>query len=342
LVELCISEGARMAEPGEFTQRAFLNGRMDLTQAEGVRDTIAAQTDAQLRQANLHRDGALNRRIGELREQVLNLLTAVEASVDFSEEVGDFDREMGAEKIRSILHDLDLLRSTASAGRIIREGLRIAIVGPTNAGKSSLLNALLDSDRSIVTDIPGTTRDFVEETVDLGGVQCVLYDTAGLRQTDDVVEALGVARTHEISANVDLIWYVYDSTLGWTEVDDEAVKRAIRPVQVVANKCDLKDEGPGLHISTLTRAGFDKLIDSVRQMIDGFDTRVLINRRHEVPLRQASQALSNSLEAMANNLPDDLISVGLGEAARHLGEITGESASPDIIDRIFHDFCIGK
>lgn len=342
LLELCIEHGARMAEPGEFTQRAFLNGRIDLTQAEGVRDTIEAQTDAQLRQASLHREGVLHRRISSMREQVLGLLVSVEASVDFSEEIGDFDRSGGLSTVEGLTVEIDKLLSTLPAGRVLRNGLRIAIVGPPNVGKSSLLNALLGSDRAIVTDIPGTTRDYVEEQIDLGGVVCTLIDTAGLRETQDVVEALGVQRTRTIAANADEVWYVYDATIGLNEADCEWIDSSPRTVTVLANKSDLRRGSRGLPISALTREGLAELIRIVAIRIECADSAPFINLRHEQPLSAARQALDSVRAAIENDLPDDLLSVGLRDAAEQLGAITGETATPDVIERIFHDFCIGK
>lgn len=362
LVEACIRAGARMAEPGEFTQRAFMNGRIDLTQAEAVRDTIEAQTDAQLRFANLNREGALHREVGAISDECIGLLAAVEASVDFAEEIGEFDREAGREKVDNLLRRIAELLNTAEAGRIMRQGLRIAIVGPPNAGKSSLMNALLGTDRSIVTDVPGTTRDFVEEQADIGGVPCVLIDTAGLRDTDDPVESIGVQRTRAQAANADLIWYVYDSSVGWTDADVAAATSFGRPVLVVANKADLIKVEPvgrlavppipscppfpyAASVSARTGLGLDFLGADIHETIFDpweFDSGPTINLRHQPLLERAQTALVGVAATLDGDQPDDLLSVGLQEAIGALGEITGETATPDIIDRIFHDFCIGK
>ncbi len=342
LVESCIAEGARHAEPGEFTLRAFLNGRLDLTQAEAVRDTVDARTDSQLRAANFNRKGVLRREVSALRESVLTLLARVEASVDFSEEIGDLDRDRMAEGVRAMIDRLDQLLATADAGMIVRNGYRIAIVGPPNAGKSSLLNALLGEARSIVPAIAGTTRDYVEEVLEVAGIPVVLIDTAGLRSTEDLVETIGIERTRTIASNADEVWYLYDAVAGWTAVDDAVIQTIERPVTILANKSDLAPATVGTPISALTRAGLDTLLGTLSKSIHQVESGPLINLRHKPLLEQARIALSDCLKSMAADAPDDLLSVLLTEAASHLGAITGETATPDMIHRIFHDFCIGK
>lgn len=374
LVAACIQADARMARPGEFTERAFLSGRIDLTQAEAVRDTVEAQTDAQLRLANLHREGALNREVAALAEETLSLLAAIEASVDFSEEIGELDRSAATRRIGALLENVGKLLATAESGRILREGLRIAIVGPPNAGKSSLLNRLLGHDRSIVADTPGTTRDYVEERADLGGVPCVLIDTAGLRETDDEVESIGVNRSRLIAANADLVWYVFDATscvsrqhgegAGWFVRADLPTNDSER-FWLMANKCDLlrapqpantqrptpqhqdpkpQTPNPEPHpISALTGQGIPALIGRLRAYADlDRDPGPRIAPRHAPLLERTRTALQQVQTVLQSPVPDDLAAVGLRDAAQALGEITGETTTPDIIERIFHDFCIGK
>lgn len=346
LVEECRREGARMAGPGEFTQRAFMNGRMDLSQAEGVRDTVMAQTDAQLRQANLHRDGALRQEVQEMADEAMQLLTSVEASVDFSEEIGDLDRDHALQVLEDLRTKAETLLATAAAGRIMRYGLRIAIIGPPNAGKSSLLNVLLGVNRAIVSDVPGTTRDYLEEQADLGGVLCVLFDTAGLRERPGHVESIGIQLARAIASNADEIWYIYDASLGWEPSDDAALAHFDRSVLVLANKSDLPPAASTKHgslaISAITRAGLPSLIEHVQSKLTRADERPFINERHRVALEAAILGLTSAVDAIKHDLPDDLVSVGLRETIVRLGEITGETATPDIIERIFHDFCIGK
>ena len=348
LVSRCIAEGARMAEPGEFTLRAFLNGRIDLTQAEGVRDTVNASTELQLKQAAFLREGVLFSRIRALRERVVAQLTAVEASVDFSEEIGSYDRVGASIFVRGVLHDLDHLISGAENGRIVREGFRIALVGPPNAGKSSLLNALLGTERAIVTEIAGTTRDYVEEQVSLGGVLCVLFDTAGLRDSSDRIESIGIQRTRAIAAKVDEVWYVYDALAGFSVADENNVRGFEQQVVLLANKCDLllrptnEANDCSLRVSALTGEGLDDLRSHVQKKVERAAHEPLINLRQKEPLENARAAMLTVLDAIEHDLPDDLLAVGLRSAAEHLGHVTGETATPDIIDRIFHDFCIGK
>lgn len=336
-VNACIGAGARMARAGEFTERAFLNGRIDLTQAEAVRETIDALTAAQLREANRNREGALGREVSTLREIAIRLRAAVEASVDFSEEIGDFDREDGKRVAGMIAARLETLLGTAEVGRILRQGLRVAIVGPPNAGKSSLLNALLGTERAIVTEIPGTTRDYVEETADFNGLPVVLIDTAGLRETADPVEAIGVQRSRAQAAGADVIWFVFDANGPTPEVPAFGP-----PVLMVANKIDL---GGGwedaLGVSAATREGLPELVASVAPFFDRVSGPTVSPRVAEL-LRRAAQEVEGIHHHLGWDSPDDLTSVLLSELIETLGEVTGETASPDMIAQIFKDFCVGK
>lgn len=342
-VEACVREGARMAEPGEFTQRAFLNGRIDLTQAEAVRETIDALTDAQLKQANRNREGALRQEVEALRAEAIRMLAAVEASVDFSEEIGDFDRSAATRTATSMLVRIAQLRKGAKVSRIVRDGYRIAIVGPPNAGKSSLLNRLLGADRAIVTDIPGTTRDFVEERADFDGVPVVLVDTAGLRETADLVEKIGIERTRSRAAEADEIWFLYDGTRGLTTEDREEIAQLGPSVRLLANKCDLGEtKGEGIRISVNEGHGIDALVESVREKVLHHVPAVAINERQANHLQECEDILANLSEFLASDVPDDLLSVFLNDLIATLGRITGQTAEESMIERIFHDFCVGK
>lgn len=338
MLEAAKEFGARPAEPGEFTQRAFMNGRVDLTEAEGVRDTIEAETEAQLRLANLMRDGELHQILRSLSDDLVGVLAAIEASVDFSEEIGEIDPDALGGRIQTVLTSLSDLLATAYTGRIMREGLRIAIVGPPNAGKSSLLNRLLGTERSIVTEIAGTTRDYVEERVDFDGFPVVLIDTAGLRETDDVVESIGVQKSRAIAADADLIWYVVDSR----EASESFIPEFERQLIRIANKIDLQTASSGfVGISCATGEGLEALIESAKEQFDN-PRGIAIHLRHQPELESAIEELSVAKEVLDYHRPPDLAAVGLRSAIQALGRITGETADADMIARIFRDFCIGK
>jgi tRNA modification GTPase len=343
LIQLCLDAGARYAEPGEFTLRAFLNGRIDLTQAEAVRDTVEAQTDAQLRAANALREGALRDQVRSLRDRAIGLLAAVEASVDFSDEIGELDRSVAQHTLRGIREALEGLLSLASSGLILRRGLRIAIVGPPNAGKSSLLNAILKSERAIVTDVPGTTRDTVEEAADFSGFPVVLIDTAGLRESQDPVESIGIQRSRAAAANADRIWYVYDASLGWSPDDQAAVSAFERPVEILANKTDLGQATPvGLAVSALTGQGLPHLVQTTVISLESTSPTPYINGRHEGPLRSALEAVETLGSFLAHDAPEDLLATLLRQLIHDLGQVTGETVEADMLQRIFQDFCVGK
>lgn len=345
LIESCLMNGARMAEPGEFTYRAFMNGRMDLSMAEGVADMVLASTQRQLRQAEMHRSGALRDGVRTIRGVLLDALAAVEAQVDFSEEVGPLDRPMLAAEIGSAITEIQDLLQTAQTGRLLRQGVRIALVGLPNAGKSSLLNAILGTARAIVTDVPGTTRDTIEEQVEFGGLLWVLTDTAGLRETHDRVESEGVARARQALEEADLVWHVYDAALGWTSQDERLIPEASRPVLKVANKTDLAPGSEGdLQVSAVTGSGIELLFESTagRLEIGASDDRVLIRERHAPLLEQAIEGAELAVQALGDDVPLDLSAVGLQQAIQCLGQITGESSSEDLLDSIFSRFCIGK
>lgn len=345
LVEACLAGGARMARAGEFTERAFLNGRIDLTQAEGIRDTIEAATDAQLRQATFHREGRMAAAVRSIESEVLGVLAAVEASVDFSEEIGDLDVPASIERLSAAIHSLDRLLSTAHAGRMLRQGVRIAIVGRPNAGKSTLLNRLLGHERAIVTDIPGTTRDYVEEVAELGGVKLVLVDTAGLRTSADLVETEGIRRARAMIERADAVWYLSE---GWSTEDQMEWDAIDRPKLALATKADLRPHElpaqPGIAISAAHGEGLELLTEWVRTFAEHGRALAepLIAPRHEPLLLAARTSLEEVIEGFRFDMPHDLSSVGLRAALESLGTITGQTRSTDMLERIFADFCIGK
>ncbi len=346
LVQACLQAGCRLAEPGEFTLRAFMNGRIDLTQAEGVRATVEAATATQLRTANQLRSGALTDDVKQIRESCLQLLSMVEASTDFSEEIGDLDHAEAERLCQQSLQKIDRLLATEAVTRLHQNGARIAIVGLPNAGKSSLLNALLRQDRAIVTPIPGTTRDTVEETVDLNGIPVRFIDTAGLRETPDQVEQIGVERAIQASQSADLVLYLYDANTGWQAEDSRLHQSIQRPTILVANKADLNPDPPqGIPISSKTGQNLEVLIQTISSQLTGGnqdDPSYLLDRHFSL-LHQAKDAITETLTTVTSpHLPDDLASVTTRQAIRVLGEITGETASADIIQEIFARFCIGK
>lgn len=337
-VEAAVAVGARLAEPGEFTERAFLNGKLDLSQAEAVRDTITAQTEIQLKFANAQRAGGLRESVSQLRGHIAHALATVEAHVDFSEELGDLDREALLASIVPVETEIEAWLATERQGHIVRHGLRIALVGEPNAGKSSLLNALLNRDRAIVTPVAGTTRDTIEEPVVLGGIPCILIDTAGMRETTDPIEALGVARAQAAAAHADVVWYVHDVTQPFSESRVEADL-------LIFNKADLPLERAedGVLVSSTTGVGLDQLHAWVARLADvAPDRSCLIDARHAPLFRRALEGLALVRMSIEHDQPDDLLSVGLREAWAALGEITGETAASDLLSTIFSSFCIGK
>lgn len=338
LVDECLASGARLAEPGEFTLRALMNGRLDLAQAEAVRDTVAAQTDLQLRFANRQRGGALSARIGALRDQAMAILAAVEASVDFSDEVGEFDRRAGMDQLVALAEAIERLLETEETGRIVRRGLRIAIVGEPNVGKSSLLNALLGRQRAIVTEIPGTTRDTIEALVELGGIPCTLIDTAGIRETRDLIEREGVARALTAAQEADLVWHVHDASVELRGVPECDL--------LIWNKIDRQDAAPppegSMPVSALTREGVKGLSSWVSAKVDADRWDVVIDPRHALSLRNARKVTLDAMSTIRSDQPDDLLATCLRTVIRSLGEVTGQSCDAEMLERVFRDFCVGK
>ncbi|MFN7018022.1 MAG: tRNA uridine-5-carboxymethylaminomethyl(34) synthesis GTPase MnmE [Fimbriimonadales bacterium] len=356
VLELLCRLGARPAEPGEFTLRAFLNGKLDLAQAEAVADLIRARSDAQLRSALALHEGRLSKQIQSLSDALLGVIASVEAHIDFSEEIGELEPQTLIPSVQSLIRQLQTLLQGARAGRILREGARVALIGRPNVGKSSLLNALLGEERAIVTEIPGTTRDTIEESFQIEGVPIVILDTAGLRASADVVEQMGIERAHRAAKQADLILFVYDLTASDKEVDRELLRRLPpeTPKVLVGNKADLSrppfatltaDE-PTVIISALTGAGLDALRQAILNALQlaclGEETATLTHQRHIHAVQRAKAGLLQALESLQAGMPPDIVAIDLRGAWLALGEITGASADDELVNRIFREFCIGK
>uniref|UniRef100_A0A7C3UZK6 tRNA modification GTPase MnmE n=1 Tax=Desulfobacca acetoxidans TaxID=60893 RepID=A0A7C3UZK6_9BACT len=354
-----LASGARLARPGEFTLRAFLSGRLDLSQAEAVLEVIKARTQASLRVAAAHLSGGLGRRLGEVRAGLLQVLSPLEAALDFPEEAAELSPEAIKEGLSAPRLALESLLGTYRHGRLLREGVRVVLAGRPNVGKSSLLNRLLDADRAIVTDIPGTTRDVIEETLTLAGVPLCLSDTAGLRKARDLVEELGVARSRERLAQADLILYLVDGSLPLALEDAQVLEElADRPVLIVVNKIDLPQKlqpealfryssQPAVAVSALTGQGLEKLKQALVDMVlaGGVQTEgdMITQTRHYELLTRAGEALAQARALLDQPGPPwELVAHEVKDALRALGEITGEEVGDAILDQIFSQFCIGK
>ena len=354
-----IERGARLAEPGEFTQRAFLNGRLDLAEAEAVIDVIRARTDAALRVATVQLSGRLSREIRSLRHGLITLLAEIEAGIDFPDDVEPPEDAELARRGSEVREQARTLLRTADAGRLYREGAALVLAGRPNVGKSSLLNALLGEERAIVTEVPGTTRDVIEESLNLRGIPVRAIDTAGLRETEDRVEALGVERTRAQLAAADLVIWLIDASEGVTEADRSlAGELAGRRVVIAANKIDQGDrleerdlaslmpaEAPVVRFSALTGQGMDTLEETVQQTLLGDATPESVwvsNTRHQQRLQTAVTALDRAIQAAGEGFDQAAVALDLKLAAEALGEITGETVTEETISQIFARFCVGK
>ncbi len=360
ILDLTLAAGARLARPGEFTLRAFLSGRLDLTQAEAVLEVIRARTETHLQVAAAHLHGGLGRRLAERRQDLLDLLARVEAALDFPEEAGELPPASIREGLDRHQAALKALAETYEAGRLLREGLLVVIAGRPNVGKSSLLNRLLDMERAIVTEIPGTTRDLVEESITLGGVVVRFSDTAGLRPAQDRLEALGIERTRERLRQADLVLYLVDASHPLPPADRAALAElAGQPGLVVLNKIDLPGSLAEAELPDLTAWPLTKIsaktgqgIPALRQEIvaqalgGGLKVagEVVTQARHHEHLRQCLAYLSQARELLTaqEKPPWELVALELGSAIHELGEITGEEVGEAILDRIFGQFCLGK
>ncbi len=361
VLNLVVKNGARIAEPGEFTKRAFLNGRLDLAQAEAVAELIASKTDLSRKIAIEVLAGKLSDTVNRLSDRLAGLLAEIEASIDFPEEDLDFMKvEAQLETARTIQTDLTTLLETADEGRLITEGVNVAILGKPNVGKSSLLNALVGTTRAIVTDIPGTTRDTIEETVNIGGIPLKLIDTAGIRQTDDIVEQHGVERSRAVRDRAELLLLLFDASQSLNDADLELLQiaRSAKAI-LILNKIDLPvvtapmallahcPEKRVVETAIPEGKGLEKLKAAVSEELLGGELRVgespiVTNARHQEALRRAGEGLGYAIESLENGMPPDLVAVDLRIGLDGLGDIVGKTTTEDILDRIFSQFCVGK
>jgi tRNA modification GTPase len=359
ILDLTLAAGARLARPGEFTLRAFLSGRLDLTQAEAVLEVIAARTETSVQVAADHLQGRLGERLRRARQDLLDSLAGVEAALDFPEEAGELAPAEVRQSLEGQVKFLADLTATYEAGRLLKEGLLVVIAGRPNVGKSSLLNRLLNMERAIVTEIPGTTRDLVEESMTLGGVVVRFSDTAGLRPAQDRVEELGIARTKERLGQADFILYLLDAASSLAPEDEAALAEfAGRRGLVVINKIDLPQElheagltrataWPVLKISARTGEGVTALKDEIVALALGGGLKaqgqIVTQARHYHHLRHCLAYLGQAQELLDHQAPPwELVALEVTAAIRELGELTGEEVGEAILDRIFGQFCLGK
>src|SRR5579884_1266011 len=354
VIELALERGARLAEPGEFTMRAFLNGRLDLTQAEAVRDLIESQTLYQAKVAAQQLDGALSRRLQPIKQKLVELIALLEAGIDFAEDdVSVMPDARILEHIAAVRTPLEQLAASFDYGKIVHEGLTLAIVGRPNVGKSSLFNRLVERERAIVTATPGTTRDLVTETVAIGGIPVRLVDTAGIRQALDEAESIGIRKSMEALADADLVLVVVDASAQRTKEDDELLAQADnRPSIVVENKSDLggsghaRGTGHAVRTSALTGDGIDELRATILRHVAGngaqAESGFLTNVRHAGLIKDSLAGLGAAEVAVRNKVPHEMLLLDLYNALRPLDAITGATTTDDILNLIFSTFCIGK
>ncbi len=359
IVELCVAAGARLAEPGEFTMRAFLNGRIDLTQAEAVRDLIDSQTLYQAKVAAQQLEGALSRRLQPIKQKLVELIALLEAGIDFAEDdVSVLPDATILTQIAAVRAPLEQLSATFAYGKIVHEGFTLAIVGRPNVGKSSLFNRLVERERAIVTATPGTTRDLISETVAIGGIPVKLIDTAGIRKALDEAESMGIRKSMEALADADLVLVVFDSSQEETVEDAELLRQAAsRPVIVVENKSDLgikkrsEETGSKVHTSAVTGEGIANLRSEILRHIGGdaeshsgaqVEPGFLTSVRHKGLINDSMAALDAAKTAVTGKVPHEMLLLDLYNALRPLDAITGATTTDDILNLIFSKFCIGK
>ena len=360
ILQICLKNGAELAEPGEFTKRAFLNGRIDLSQAESVIDIINAKSDREAKEGIKQLEGYLADEIVGIKSHILDVMTNIEVSIDYPEydtpEVLEDDLR---KEINIALDKLKKLEKSFDNGKIIKEGIKTAIIGKPNAGKSSLLNAILKEDRAIVTEYEGTTRDTIEEFVNINGIPLKLIDTAGIRNTENKVEQIGIEKSIKYAKEADLIILIIDASKELSQ-DDKEILNIVNPNKtiIILNKIDLEQKldvniselsnfNNIIKISALKKEGLDNLYEKINDLFNlnkiNVDNDIVItNERHKIQILKAIQNLEKAIKSLNDNMPIDIVAISLKDVLSDLGEITGEEASEEIIDEIFARFCLGK
>ena len=361
ILELCLENGAELAEPGEFTKRAFLNGRIDLSQAEGIIDLINSKTEMEAKESINQLEGNLSKKIKKIEKKMLDIMVNIEVTIDYPEyDVEEVTNSEALKKLNEIHNLLNELENSFNKGKIIKDGIKTVIIGKPNAGKSSLLNSLLKEDRAIVSDIAGTTRDTIEEYLNIDGIPLKLIDTAGIRDTENTIEKIGVEKSKKLVNDADLIIAIFDIS-GSLDEDDRKIIELIRDkkaiillnkVDVLKNNNKMEEEikklnKPVIKISAKEEMGLENLYDEIKKMFElneiSSNNEILItNERHKNQIIKAKQNILNAIETVKNNTPVDIISIYINQAMEDLGEITGVNVSENIINEIFAKFCLGK
>lgn len=361
ILDLCLKNGANMAEPGEFTKRAFLNGRIDLVQAESVADIIDAKSEKEVKAGMKQLEGVLSKKIKEIKQEILDVMVNVDVSIDYPEyDVDDVTNKQISDMLNSVQKKLENLEKSFDNGKLIKEGIKTAIIGKPNAGKSSLLNAILKEDRAIVTEYEGTTRDTIEEFVTIEGIPLKLIDTAGIREAKDEVEKIGIKKSKEIAEEADLVIAIFDSSKELSREDEEILKIIKNKKAIILlNKSDLNSElndddkkftsvTPNIiKISALKGEGLENLYKLISKMynleeINLDNDAIISNLRQKNLITKAIENLKKTRETLEKNMPIDIIAIYMKEILENLGSITGEVVTDDIINEIFSKFCLGK
>ena len=361
ILEICLKNGAKLAEPGEFTKKAFLNGRIDLIQAESVIDIINAKSEKEVKTGINQLEGFLSNKLKEIKEDILDVMVKIDVNIDYPEyDVEEIEKQEIHSMLLNVKEKLKKLEKSFDSGKILKEGIKTAIIGTPNAGKSSLLNAILREDRAIVTEYEGTTRDTIEEFVSINGIPLKLIDTAGIRNAKDEVEKIGIEKAKKIAQEAELIIAIFDGAKDWKK-DDYLILNMVKGKKsiVLLNKIDIakdienkervlrKYSNNVIKISALHKIGIEEISDYIKKLFEeeeiNLDNEIIVtNIRQKNLIQQAIQNLSEAENTLLNNMPIDIIAIFINKMLENLGEITGDSPSEEIINEIFSKFCLGK